>query len=103
MAAMSLRAPSNGAQIVKEGGITAVLEAMRRHPKVQPLQRQVGWPDSNRQARFDITANSLSVSCDGLLPHTGLLADMIRCRNLELNGRLTSVDLHRMVVLFIEN
>ncbi|CAN0054510.1 unnamed protein product, partial [Hapterophycus canaliculatus] len=48
MAAMSLRSPSNGAQIVKEGGVTAVLEAMRRHPKVQPLQRQVGGPDSGK-------------------------------------------------------
>ncbi|CAN0529531.1 unnamed protein product, partial [Ectocarpus sp. 8 AP-2014] len=40
MAAMSLRSPPNGAQIVREGGITAVVQAMRRHPTVQPLQRQ---------------------------------------------------------------
>lgn len=41
MAAMALRSPPNGAQIVQEGGITAMLEAMRRHPTAQGLQRQV--------------------------------------------------------------
>ena len=41
MAAMGLRSPSNGEKIVREGGITTVLEAMRRHPTAQALQRQV--------------------------------------------------------------
>ncbi|CAM9332405.1 unnamed protein product [Sphacelaria rigidula] len=41
LAAMALRSPSNGARIVEEGAITAVVEAMRLHPSVTALQRQV--------------------------------------------------------------
>lgn len=41
MAAMALRSPSNGSRILAEGGVTAVVEAMRRHSSAQGLQRQV--------------------------------------------------------------
>lgn len=73
MAAMALRSPSNGAQIVSEGGITSVLEAMRQHPTVQGLQRQV-------------FIGYLPVSCDVCLVYwTGVLG-LPRCTDASRDG-----------------
>ncbi|CAM9428830.1 unnamed protein product [Ectocarpus sp. 12 AP-2014] len=74
MAAMSLRSPPNGAQIVREGGITAVVQAMRRHPTVQPLQRQACLCIRNIAARGpSLRTPMLDEGCEPVLREAGKL------------------------------